>query len=122
MRLKKKLIIIAPHPDDEVLGVGGTLLKKKMEGFETYCIYLTSLKKTKKTIKQKKIQIEELKNSNKVLLLDKAFHLNFQPTTLDKIDRKKIIEKISKIFNQIKPEEVYLPFLNDIHSIKQFLV
>ena len=25
-----KSIVIAPHPDDEVLGVGGTLLKEKV--------------------------------------------------------------------------------------------
>ena len=27
-----KTIVIAPHPDDEVLGVGGTLLRRKAEG------------------------------------------------------------------------------------------
>ena len=46
MPLNKNLIVIAPHQDDEVIGLGGTLLKKKKEGFDTYCIFLTSLKKT----------------------------------------------------------------------------
>jgi len=27
-----KTIVIAPHPDDEVLGTGGTLLRRKAEG------------------------------------------------------------------------------------------
>ena len=27
-----KSLVVAPHPDDEVLGVGGTLLRRKAEG------------------------------------------------------------------------------------------
>ena len=31
----KKLIVISPHPDDECLGVGGTILKKKKMGIKS---------------------------------------------------------------------------------------
>lgn len=30
-----RTIVVAPHPDDEVLGVGGTLLRRKAEGGES---------------------------------------------------------------------------------------
>jgi N-acetylglucosamine malate deacetylase 1 len=116
MSLIKKLVVIAPHPDDEVLGVGGTLVKKKLQGFKTYCIFLTSLKKTNSSTKQKKNQIKELNNACNKLMIDKTYNLNFEPTKLDQVNKVKIITKISKIFNEIKPEEVYLPFLDDIHS------
>ena len=32
-----KTIVIAPHPDDEVLGVGGTLMRRKAEGEKMAC-------------------------------------------------------------------------------------
>jgi LmbE family N-acetylglucosaminyl deacetylase len=30
---KKNLLVIAPHPDDEILGAGGTMIKYVKNGF-----------------------------------------------------------------------------------------
>ena len=39
----KKVIVIAPHPDDETLGCGGTLLKHKANGDEIYWLIVTNV-------------------------------------------------------------------------------
>ena len=36
-----KLLIIAPHPDDEVIGVGGTIVKRALAGDEVYVCVVT---------------------------------------------------------------------------------
>jgi LmbE family N-acetylglucosaminyl deacetylase len=38
-----KTIVIAPHPDDEVLGVGGTLLRRKAEGEKVAWLIVTAI-------------------------------------------------------------------------------
>ena len=34
----KKVLVVSPHPDDETLGCGGTLLKHKQNGDSTHCL------------------------------------------------------------------------------------
>ena len=38
-----KILVIAPHPDDEVLGAGGTLLRYKSEGNSIACLIVTGI-------------------------------------------------------------------------------
>ena len=36
-----KVLIIAPHPDDEIIGVGGTIAKRVKDGHEVYVCVVT---------------------------------------------------------------------------------
>ena len=38
----KRITVVAPHPDDEMLGAGGTLIRALKLGASVRCIYLTS--------------------------------------------------------------------------------
>ena len=38
-----KVLVIAPHPDDETLGCGGTLFRHKQEGDELYWMIVTGI-------------------------------------------------------------------------------
>lgn len=40
--MHKKVLVFAPHPDDEVLGCGGSLLKKIAAGYDVSIVYMTS--------------------------------------------------------------------------------
>jgi len=39
--LKKKIVVFAPHPDDETLGCGGTIAKRVREGYDILIIFMT---------------------------------------------------------------------------------
>ena len=59
--MKNKILVVAPHADDETLGCGGTLLKHKKNGDEINWLLMTKLKKNKKynnkVVKQKNNEI-----------------------------------------------------------------
>lgn len=112
-----KSIVISPHPDDEVLGAGGTLLKRRSAGHSVAWLIVTSI-----SIEHgwKKKQIEkrnkEIKKISKFFNFTKVFHLNFPTKKLDTIPKNEIVREITRIFNLYKPQEIFVPHISDVHS------
>lgn len=110
--MKKKILIIAPHPDDESLGCGGTILKNLDNGNEVYCLIMTK-SKNKRLHNKKKI---ELINVMKKYPITGYKHLSFEPAKLDVMPKHKIISSIKSYLDKIEPSEVFIPFNHDAHS------
>ena len=113
----KKVLVFAIHPDDETLGCGGTLLKHKEAGDEIHWLIGTEVSVEdgfKENVVRKRE--EEIKKVNELYNFDSINRLGLPTMKIDKYDTSYLVNKISKIFNQIKPETVYLPFKSDVHS------
>lgn len=111
----KKVLIIAPHMDDELLGCGGTILAHRSRGDEVHwCIitepasYESELYKKARDDRKHKI-ISEMSFSDCVELCLPA-------TELDGVGINSIVKKISAVISRIEPEIVYLPHCGDVHS------
>ena len=109
----KRAIFIAPHHDDEILGCGGTILRKKNAGFKTSLIFVTNMFTNNTNLKKKDKILVSLK---KQLKLNEINELNYEATSLSELSIKNLITDFSKIFKRFKPTEVYLPHYNDIHT------
>ena len=109
----KRAIFIAPHHDDEILGCGGTILRKKNDGFKTSLIFVTNLFKDNKNLKEKNMILKMLK---KQLKLDEINELNYEASSITNLNIKDLVSDFSKIFKLFKPSEVYLPHYNDVHT------
>jgi N-acetylglucosamine malate deacetylase 1 len=113
----KKVVVVSPHPDDETLGCGGTLLKHFAEGDQLNWINVTNIHKkygySEEHIQKRKREIEEVKGQYGF----STFHnLDFPTTRLDVFPIGELIGKISQVFKIITPEILYLPFRGDIHT------
>jgi len=112
-----KILFIAPHPDDETLGCGGTILKHKAAGDKTYWLIITGISEengyAKKTVASRKQEIEMI---SKRYNFDGVFQLNLPTTKLDTIPRNRLIESVSGVIHDLKPGTVYMPNRNDVHS------
>ena len=104
-----KILIISPHPDDETLGCGGTLLKLGKENNILYWIIITSNAESYE--REKEINIV----SNQYNFKD-VCNLYLTPTKLDSLPISDLISKISKYISKIQPEIVFTCSNNDIHS------
>ena len=112
-----KSLIISPHPDDEVLGAGGTLFKRKSskKSNSLYWIIVTKLQSNTPKIKVLRRK-NEIKKISKLFGFKKVFQLNFNTTELDSSSKKRLIKDFSDIFKKIKPYELFVPHFSDVHS------
>ena len=112
-----KTLVVAPHPDDEVLGVGGTLLRRKSEGGEVAWLIVTAIS-TESGFDVKKVsqRINEIQQVTEFFGFDEVISLGFPTAQLDRVSMKDLIESISEVFKSFQPEEVFVPHPSDVHT------
>jgi len=115
--MKRKILFVAPHPDDESLGCGGTILKHKNRGDRIYWVIATDIKEGKwfseKDVSRRE---KEIKLITKAYGFNKVYRLGILTTEVDKFPIQEIVRMISGILNEVRPDTVYLPFRADVHS------
>jgi len=111
--LKNRILVIAVHPDDETLGCGGTLLKHKANDDQIHWLICTSLNKNHSNYQNREKEINKV---SKLYNFNSIHNLPFETTKVDQYSMTEIIEKISKVINKIKPDIIYLPFKEDVHT------
>jgi LmbE family N-acetylglucosaminyl deacetylase len=122
MKKPRKIIVISAHPDDETLGVGGTLLKHKSNGDEIYWIIVTSISTdfgfSAKRVESRQNEIEAVTNA---FGFKKVFQMGYPTMSLSSSSLKTLIPEISKIFTEVEPEIIYTLNRSDAHSDHRFL-
>ena len=111
--MKNKILVISVHPDDETLGCGGTLLKNKAKGNEIHWLICTTIDKNHDYFE---IREKEIKQVSKIYGFDSVHNLRLKTMQVDEYSISELIEKISNVINDVKPDIIYLPFKSDIHS------
>lgn len=112
--MNKKIIVIAPHPDDETLGCGGTLLRHRAQGDTIYWLIVTAMQ-TEKDLPEER-RDAEIQQVAKRYGFSSVHNLRYPTTKLDTIPLNEIIERIGCIFKEITPEVIYLPYHGDVHT------
>ncbi len=110
-----RVLIISPHPDDEVLGCGGTIAKYVERGDTIYLCIITTVYTpdwSEEYIQNKKIEIQ---TSTEILGIAKTFSLGLPAVKLDILPQKQINDLLQKIVNETQPEIVFIPWKGDLN-------
>ena len=114
----KNVLVIASHPDDEVLGCGGTLYNLKKNGVKISGLFLSDGESSRKHPKINKLILERKKqaiNAGKILGIKKIIFGNFPDNSMDSVPILKIIQFIEKQIKIIKPDLVFTHFESDLN-------
>jgi N-acetylglucosamine malate deacetylase 1 len=110
-----RIAIIAPHPDDEVLGCGGTIAKLAAEGNEVFVIIATKAGPPLFTEEFVERGRRESSAAHKLLGVKKTFFCELPAAALDVTRHSEINKELGKLINDLKPDLLFIPFLGDIH-------
>lgn len=124
---KRKVIVFAPHPDDETWGCGGIIAKRVSDGYEVFIVILTDGRHAFSSglgiysdpTPEELIEIrsEEAKRAVRILGVreENLFFLGFEDGMLEK-NEGGVQEKVEEILGANPfPIEVYFPYEKDYH-------
>ena len=99
----KNIVAIAPHPDDDIIGAGGTLIKAKNNGAKISVIYITNgLQENSEKIKKEAITVCKTVGFS-------SYFLDCETRSIP-INNNAINKKFSSIINKIKPDVLFTSF------------
>ena len=118
----KKVLIVASHPDDEVLGCFGTVARLIKEGYEAYTLILGEGKTSRdeqRIVDSRKDEIEVLNNeiekANNIIGIKKVFIESFPDNRFDSVALLDIVKVISKVKEEVQPDIIFTHFENDLN-------
>lgn len=120
----ERILVIVAHPDDEVLGMGGTIAKLSSTGNEVHCLIVTDGSSSQyrdstdlnRIIEDKK---QETNKAAEILGIRSITYGGLPDMRLDVIPHTEINRVIEKVIEELRPTIVYTHFWGDVNRDHQ---
>jgi len=119
---KKQVLVVAAHPDDEILGCGGTIARHIKEGDAVHVVILAEgissrdENKGEATQKQALSALTQAAHQANAILGSTSLTLHhFPDNRMDSVDRLEVIKVVEENVEKIQPEIVYTHHIGDVN-------
>lgn len=117
MEQSKRVLVLAPHPDDGEFGCGGTIHKLKEQGAAVYYAAFSPCTKSVPKDFEKEVLFDELRAATGVLGIDEEHVMTFNFEVRNfKRERQLILEELVEMKKSLNPDLIFVPNSNDIHQ------
>lgn len=115
------VLVVAPHPDDEVFGVGGSILRHLDVGESVHVVTCTRGEESRFSAEQVERVQAEARRVHAFLGVTGSRFLDLPAARLDAVPGSDINEALQGVFDEVKPEIVYAPHPGDVHRDHQLV-
>lgn len=116
-----RILVVAPHPDDEVLGVGGTMLRHVHDGDEVHIVVCTRGEPERFGAEQVARVQEEARRAHETLGAASSHILDLPAARLDTVPGSDINAALARVMQETDPDVVYAPHPGDVHKDHQLI-
>ena len=126
MLKKNKILVVAAHPDDEILGCGGTIAKYIKKGATVKVVILTRGISSRYTKNNKNVKKFQSKLHNSSLLANKAIgvkNISYYDLPDNEFDSKSLLSLVKILEKEIKkfvPNKIFTHFIHDLNIDHQY--
>lgn len=113
--MKNKILVVAAHPDDEILGAGGTMLKHIKNGDEVSILILGDGETSKDTNIDVEKRESQAKEVAQCLGVKNIFTEKLPDNQFDSIPLLEIAKKLEKVIKIVKPDTIYTHHAYDLN-------
>jgi LmbE family N-acetylglucosaminyl deacetylase len=112
--MKNKILVVVAHPDDEVLGMGGVILKLTKNN-EVSLLILSNGEGSRESEPKEKERLEQARKVAKELGVKNIFFEDLPDNQFDSMVLLSVVKKVEKVVEEIKPEIIYTHHSNDLN-------
>ena len=117
--LQKRVLCVVAHPDDEVLGVGGTLSRHAETGGDVYVLILSEGEDAKVEAPRNDCRVEAARHAGAIMGTRDVRILDFPDQRLDAVPFIELIKPIEAAMEEVNPQVVYTHHGGDANTDHQ---
>jgi N-acetylglucosamine malate deacetylase 1 len=119
--VNRTILVVAPHADDEVLGVGGTIAKLRAQGDVVHVAIVTAGHPPDFTDAQHVVARAEANAAHALLGVANTVFLDLPAAALDTLLHRELNRCLDAVLLDVRPHVVFVPFPGDLHRDHQLV-
>ncbi len=113
-----KILVVAAHPDDEVLGCSGTIARHVSDGDKVHMVFMSDGVTSRMGVELNEVEVRKqaAKDASNILgIVESPRFLGFPDNRMDTVALLDVVQTLEQVINEIGPEVIYTHHLGDLN-------